>query len=227
MPLSKPKNIKVSKFIVDPVTGKFEPKVTWDANIEPDFTINGIYNIYRGIQYECDIQTEPSYIQIGTVNAGKEEFIDHNIYLYPRSDGSGICEYQFRSLSYKVEAVDNSNKPSLKSDRSIINGYTAPCDPLDGKVVSNNYPKEFKIYNYPNPFNPITDIKFDLPQNAFVTLKIYNVLGEEVSFLINKEYKDAGRYSVKFDGSNLASGIYYYYIEAGLNKDVKKMVLIK
>ena len=88
--------------------------------------------------------------------------------------------------------------------------------------------KEFILeQNYPNPFNPVTEIKFNLSQNSFVTLKIYNILGEEISSLINKEYRDAGRYSVKFDGSNLASGIYYYSIEAGIYKDVKKMVLIK
>lgn len=166
---------------------------------------------------------------LGVVGAGTEEFIDHNIYLYPRTGGSGICEYQFRSLSYKVEAIDESDKPSLKSDRAIINGYVAPCDPIDAPVFTNNeIPVDFELHqNYPNPFNPKTEINFDLPTNTFVTVKIYNLLGEEIALLVKNEYKNAGRYAVIFDGSNLASGLYFYSIKAGSYKDVKKMVLIK
>lgn len=89
-------------------------------------------------------------------------------------------------------------------------------------------PKEFNLLqNYPNPFNPVTEIKFELPQNTFVTLVVYNAIGVEVVRLVNNEYRNAGRYSVSFDGSNLASGIYFYSINAGNFKDVKKMVLIK
>lgn len=89
-------------------------------------------------------------------------------------------------------------------------------------------PKEFNLLqNYPNPFNPVTEIKFELPQNTFVTLVVYNAIGVEVVRLVNNEYRNAGRYSVSFDGSNLASGIYFYSITAGTFKVVKKMVLIK
>jgi len=230
LPPSKPKNIKATKHVVEPISGRFQPKVTWDPNTEPDFEDGGVYKIYRGIQYICDAETEPdSYDLIGTVNAGIEEFIDYNIYLYPRSGGSGICQYQFRSISYKIEAIDNSSKISLKSDRSIVNGYLSPCDPTDGNNSSNNQelPLEFKIYNYPNPFNPVTQIKYEIPQNTFVTIVIYNVLGEIVKTLVNQEYLTSGKYSLLFDGSNLASGIYYYSIEAGVFKEVKKMVLLK
>jgi len=132
-------------------------------------------------------------------------------------------------MSYKIEAIDNSNKISLKSDRSIINGYAAPCDPVDGNNSSNNegLPQVFKIYNYPNPFNPVTQIKYEIPQNTFVTVIVYNILGEIVKTLVNHEYMTSGKYSVLFDGSDLASGIYYYSIVAGVYKDVKKMVLLK
>lgn len=229
LPPSKPKNIKATKHVVEPISGRFQPKVTWDPNTEPDFADGGKYRIYRGVQYVCDREVEPTYSYIGEVNAGTEEFIDYTIYLYPRSGGSGICEYQFRSLSYKIEAIDNSNKTSLKSDRSIVNGYAAPCDPVDGNNSSiiTGLPQEFKIYNYPNPFNPVTHIKYELPQNTFVTIIIYNVLGETVKTLINHEYMASGKYRVFFDGINLSSGIYYYSIEAGVYKEVKKMVLLK
>jgi photosystem II stability/assembly factor-like uncharacterized protein len=83
--------------------------------------------------------------------------------------------------------------------------------------------------NYPNPFNPITTIKYELPEEAFVTLIIYDVLGREVATLVNEE-KPAGNYEVVFPsavgGRQLASGIYYYQLRAGDFVETKKMVLV-
>lgn len=80
--------------------------------------------------------------------------------------------------------------------------------------------------NYPNPFNPSTTIKFAIPQQSNVTLKIYNMLGQEVATLVN-EQMTAGNYTVNFDASNLSSGIYLYSIKAGQFNVTKKMMLIK
>ncbi|PID55768.1 MAG: hypothetical protein CR986_10630 [Ignavibacteriae bacterium] len=80
--------------------------------------------------------------------------------------------------------------------------------------------------NYPNPFNPVTTINYKIPNNGIVSLKVYDVLGEEVATLVN-EYKTTGSYNVKFDGSNLTSGIYIYTIKAGDFKDTKKLMLMK
>lgn len=155
-----------------------------------------------------------------------------NAYMIPaNSPGSSVqIPNDIYLLNDKVYSTwhDNRNGGSINVDIYCnVRGFQNP-DTVIGIVNVTNSINEFKLYNaYPNPFNPVTDIKFNLPQNSFVTLKIYNVLGEEVSSLIINEYRDAGRYSVKFDGSNLASGIYYYTIDAGVYKDVKKMVLIK
>jgi photosystem II stability/assembly factor-like uncharacterized protein len=95
-------------------------------------------------------------------------------------------------------------------------------------LSSSIIPNSFNLrQNYPNPFNPATEIKYDLPTAANVTIKIYNTLGEEVKTLIGNEFKNAGYYSVSFDGSALASGVYFYTITAGEFRDSKKMVLIK
>ena len=80
--------------------------------------------------------------------------------------------------------------------------------------------------NYPNPFNPSTTIKIQLPQDGFVTLKVYDILGNEVTTLINEE-KAKGRYEVNFNASSLASGVYIYKIQAGTFMNSKKMLLIK
>jgi parallel beta-helix repeat protein len=88
-------------------------------------------------------------------------------------------------------------------------------------------PREFMLYqNYPNPFNPYTTIKYSLPTNEKVTIKIYDILGRLVTTLVN-EFKKAGYYDVKFDGTNYASGVYFYRIDAGKYVDSKKMILVK
>jgi len=80
--------------------------------------------------------------------------------------------------------------------------------------------------NYPNPFNPSTIISYSIPQNSFVTLKVYDVLGNEVSTLVN-ETKSAGRYDVRFDASGLSNGVYFYTIKADNFNSTKKMIFMK
>lgn len=83
------------------------------------------------------------------------------------------------------------------------------------------------LQNYPNPFNPSTKIEYTLPVEGNVTLKIYNMLGQEVKTLINNELVSAGRHSVTFNAGNLASGIYIYRIQVGDFSSNKKMILLK
>jgi photosystem II stability/assembly factor-like uncharacterized protein len=80
--------------------------------------------------------------------------------------------------------------------------------------------------NYPNPFNPSTTIKFNLPEKEFVTLKVYDVMGKEIAILLNEE-KPAGSHSIEFDASDLASGSYFYKLQAGNNITTRKMILLK
>jgi len=80
--------------------------------------------------------------------------------------------------------------------------------------------------NYPNPFNPITNIKYQIQKTGLVTLKIYDLLGREIKTLVN-EIKNPGRYVVSFNGSEFASGVYFYRIQSGDFVEVKKMVLLK
>ncbi len=91
----------------------------------------------------------------------------------------------------------------------------------------NLIPTVFALHqNYPNPFNPTTTIKYDLPKDVKVVIKVYDILGRLVTTLINENQK-AGYYQVQFNGNNLASGVYFYRIEAGDYKLSKKMVILK
>src|SRR5690606_33730207 len=80
--------------------------------------------------------------------------------------------------------------------------------------------------NYPNPFNPSTKISFTIPESGYTTLKVYNLLGSEVADLIN-EIKQPGMYEVSFDAAGLSSGTYFYLLESGSFRQVRKMVIIK
>ncbi len=90
-------------------------------------------------------------------------------------------------------------------------------------VVPSKYVLE---QNYPNPFNPSTTIKYSVPEESFVTLKVYDILGNEVASLVN-ERSAPGNYSVTFDASKLVSGVYIYSLRAGNHNDTRKMILAK
>jgi hypothetical protein len=97
----------------------------------------------------------------------------------------------------------------------------------DVKELGSSMPAAFALdQNYPNPFNPSTMIQFEIPEAQFVTLKVYNLLGQEVATLIDSQL-GPGRYRAEFDGKNLPSGTYLYRLQAGTFTQTKKMVLVK
>jgi hypothetical protein len=100
-------------------------------------------------------------------------------------------------------------------------------DPIGIEPVSNVIPKEYNLNNnYPNPFNPSTKISFDIPNSAFTSLVIYDLLGRTVETLVD-EYLKPGRYEVTWSAANYPSGVYYYKITSGEYTETKKMVLVK
>ena len=93
--------------------------------------------------------------------------------------------------------------------------------------VDINIPDVYSLsQNYPNPFNPSTLIKYSVAKDGFVNVSIFNLLGEKVATLVNSNMK-AGSYELNFNASQLSSGVYFYSIEAGDFKAVKKMMLMK
>lgn len=137
--------------------------------------------------------------------------------------------------TYYTVVVD-SNAKSIGGLSIDGNGDGIPGDPfvltfrtqLATSVENDfNLPAKFELYqNYPNPFNPITTIRFDLPEQVFLNLRVFDVHGREITTLINQTLP-AGRYNVVFDGNNIASGIYYYKIQAGNFFQTRKMLLLK
>ena len=97
----------------------------------------------------------------------------------------------------------------------------------DVRNITNGMPTAYSLeQNYPNPFNPFTKINFSIPESGFVTMKIYNSIGEELGTLLNED-KSAGTYEVDFVAEGLTSGIYFYTITSGNFTQTKKMILMK
>jgi hypothetical protein len=108
--------------------------------------------------------------------------------------------------------------------------WSSGPDPVNYFSFKESEPVRFKLdQNYPNPFNPTTTIAFELPEDAIVTLKIYNLLGQEVETLADQEEFTEGTNEVPFDASRYASGVYYYrlVVNDGQFQQVKKMMLLK
>jgi hypothetical protein len=96
-----------------------------------------------------------------------------------------------------------------------------------GQQDINQLPNEFRLHqNYPNPFNPKTIINYELPTMDYVELSIYNLLGQKIVTLVSEE-QAAGDYSVEWNASELASGIYYYLLKTAEYQNMKKMILVK
>jgi hypothetical protein len=138
-----------------------------------------------------------------------------------------------------VNGHGNSNSPKNYSfiDKNITGGtkfnYRLKQIDTDGKYEFSKEievevtPKEYLLYqNYPNPFNPTTTIKFALPKNSHVIIKLFDVIGREVKTLVDED-KSAGRFEIQLDGTDLSNGVYFYRMESGKFISTKKFVLMK
>ena len=116
--------------------------------------------------------------------------------------------------------VTDLDEGSIQASITVI-VETAVSNELD------EMPLEFRLeQNYPNPFNPSTNISFSIPKASMVRMSVYDMLGRNISTLVN-ERKAAGRYTIRFEAGNLSSGTYIYRIEAGSFTQTKKLMLIK
>jgi len=129
-----------------------------------------------------------------------------------------------QSHSYTFTDKTASGNEFYRLKQTDYNGAVTYSKTIEVQTAT---PKAFTLLqNYPNPFNPSTTIAYAIPQAGVVTLKIYDVLGREVSTLIN-EKKPAGNYTISCDARHLSSGIYFYKLQAGSFVQTKKMLLVK
>jgi hypothetical protein len=173
-------------------------------------------------RYENNIDADPLFI-----NAGSED--------YRLSDaspciGAGVDSIEVSGVWYHPPPTcfGGNARPSPAGSKHDLGAYENPLGtPLVGVEHESRIPAQFVIHqNYPNPFNPSTTITYALPKSSDVRLSVCDMLGREVSVLVN-ERKDAGVHEVKFDASGLASGVYLYRLQAGEFVQTRKLVLLQ
>jgi len=182
------------------------------------------YFTYTGT-YENNINSNP-------------DFTFHNQYIYLLDDLSPCIDAGDPDMIYNdIEDLNNPgfalwpSKGTLLNDIGAYGGpYALSFEPTTGIENGSNSDlaiQKFSLFqNYPNPFNPSTKISFKIPQTGFTSLKVYDVLGNEVATLVN-EKKPAGSYEVEFKSDGLPSGIYFYQLKTGNFIATKKMILLK
>jgi len=177
---------------------------------------NKVKLVSYGSAKEYDI--ELNYV----TETGVGRFGDFSIQLTANTSHTFVPDWTGLTNSQLLVLVDVGNNGTIDDTLSLKNEVTGIKD--EGSLLS---PDSYNLaQNYPNPFNPVTTIQYSIPNRSSVTLKIYDVLGKEIATLVNEE-KDRGLYSVNFDASGLASGIYLYRLQAGSFVETKKMILLK
>jgi hypothetical protein len=182
------------------------------------------------------LMTQNGNVYSGTLNIQAPSFNAFE-YRYAYSSGGSIIyeEAGFGSFAYSVRYAPMSGPNTFPT-----NPYNAPQDGWTNSPIKVNETPPLAVVNeldltpngyvleqnYPNPFNPSTKIRFSVPEQGIVSLKVYNALGEEVESLINYEMA-VGTYEAIFDAKNLSSGVYFYTIKAGNFTTSKKMLLMK
>lgn len=139
--------------------------------------------------------------------------------------------FAFKAANYNLLAVESDGSHGIHNTRLSQELLMSSIQAISGIVAvdntKSNVPASFELsQNYPNPFNPSTTIRFSLPVSSDVKIIIYNSVGQLIQTLVNRHYSP-GSYTVEWNASNLASGIYFYRIEAKNFNLVKKMVLLK
>jgi photosystem II stability/assembly factor-like uncharacterized protein len=192
------------------------------VQLSPAFVVESIYFTNINTGFLVGSTYAGAYGESGaifkTIDRGNSWFLVSDKYNLPY-----IIGRKFKSITFL-----NDSTGFITGDKGIIlktsnGGYF----PISVQNISSEIPQKFILsQNYPNPFNPQTKIKFDVPKVSFTKLIIYDLLGREVTTLVNEELKP-GTYQADWDASGFSSGVYFYKITAGDFVETKKMVLMK
>jgi hypothetical protein len=193
-------------------------------NHQYPFYSGGNYEPYATLLYKRDDYLYPTSWM--DMNRDYHHILTNN-------NGDSLAE-----LSEKLLAFNTTNYPD-GDYRIIVEAYDAynngAIDSMDVRFrnnisslsTSSQMPLLFALHqNFPNPFNPVTIINYQLPMTSDVQLKVHDLLGREIITLID-ERKPAGQHEVEWNAGNLPSGLYFYSLQAGNYHDVKKMILMK
>ena len=172
------------------------------------------------------------YLAVGSAEQMISDFLYSDIYIL-RIDNNGKKLWELaipedgNQKAYNFDTCEEGGFIITGSNEGQTFLLKLATDPTYKTTDNNLLLTAFQLnQNYPNPFNPSTTIEFNLPKSEYVELKVYNLLGKEVTTLVSKKLNQ-GNHTYTFDGKNLASGIYYYQLLSGDYREVKKMILLQ
>ncbi len=183
----------------------------WSVAISGDHAVVGAYNDDQGSAYAF-MRTGSSWSQISTITA---------------SDGESRDEFGFSVAISGDDAIIGARQDDDGGEDAGA-AYLYDVTALPVSVVGNDaLPEGYALYhNYPNPFNPVTTIRFAIPAASRVVIKLFDILGNEIKTLVDAGYA-AGEHQVRFNAGDLASGLYVYRMEAGNFVWARKLTLLK
>ena len=194
--------------------GSYGPMTTTCINGGTAISLNIVWNTFGA----CYHMNSGDSMRLGTVR-------------FTRTDSTtGWCTHDTIRCS-TVQGQSSVVQDSLSA--LVYPGTWTRRNPTDTCTIVgienrlSDLPTVYKLYdNYPNPFNPVTTIKYDLPKNTFVKLVIYDLLGKQIAVLVNDK-QAAGSYEIRWDATNFSSGAYFCKMETDAYTDIKKMILVK
>ncbi len=222
-----------------PVITVSSPSIIEGNNLNAKLTVDHPYSAFyaldsphKGLNFIDSVILSSYYYREDSVIANDDVYLQNisktNQYLTNVNVDTLLLKEGF-TFNYKIKAIDKGLIPenSFAPDtgyyqcryENIISGIGKYK-----KLTDFNYSL---LQNYPNPFNPNTTIEYHLAKAGNVSLKIYDILGREIIALINNEYEEIGNHKISFNGSSLASGVYYYKLNSGDFSQTKKMILMK
>jgi hypothetical protein len=220
--LNEPNNVQQARYFMTGknLLGQYTDPCTWLGGVVygvPCADVNPIYH-YSGDpvnsfgwinNYPCD---QRMWTNVGPFTLPQNEKVDiWTAYIVGRGNDN-------------LNSVTKLKEYTLAANNFYASNFTQlPTGVKDEKITLRNY----ELYqNYPNPFNPTTTLRYSIPKDGVVTLKIYNILGQKVAVLVN-EYQKANDYQIQFDSKGLASGVYIYRLQVNDFSQSKKMILLK
>jgi len=203
-------------------------------------------NIFAGVAFDGIYRSTDNgdnWTRVFILNEWGEDFIpiainsEGDIFISAAKEGIGVCRSSDNGDSWEEVNTGLTEKYvqslAFNSNGQLFAGthgggvFRSKESTIAVEKATAEKPSSFSLgQNYPNPFNPTTTIQFSLPHTSFVTLKVFNILGEEVSTLVAEKLA-GGKYNVEWNGSSFVSGVYYYRLETEQFVETKKLILLK
>jgi hypothetical protein len=205
---------EVPKYVTFDLAPGNHPRIKW---AEMDVLNIDEFNIYRALMEDDETRpTRNDWDLLATVSSSTNSYTDETVTIHTQNDNYFIW--------YTVTSVDDDENESLI--HQVVHAWGYYEDGEISETIILNQPGSFKVSASPNPFNPFTQISYDLPDDSYVDLRVYNAAGQEVATLADGQ-RVAGTHVLSWDASHLTSGIYFARIKAGEHHAAQKLLLAK